>query len=114
MGGSNSKGSSLSVDTLIKENKVVVFSASWCPYCKKAKGLLQSLDAKMKIIETDQDPNGDEYKLQLKQKTGRSSVPQIFVQGKFIGGCNDGPGVVPLHQQGKLVPMLKEAGAIKT
>mmetsp|Transcript_4095 Transcript_4095/g.5471 ORF Transcript_4095/g.5471 Transcript_4095/m.5471 type:complete len:102 (+) Transcript_4095:1-306(+) len=93
-------------------HKVIVFSASWCPYCKKAKGVLDDLGAKYKAIETDQDSNGAAYKDQLKKKTGKTSVPQIFISGEFIGGCNDGPGIVPLHASGKLVPMLKEAGSL--
>jgi glutaredoxin len=46
------------------------------------------------------------------QMTDRTSVPNIFISGQSVGGCNDGPGVVTLHSQGKLVPMLQAAGAL--
>ena len=39
-------------------------------------------------------------------------MPNIFIQGKSYGGCNDGPGVVTLQNQGKLNPLLKQAGAL--
>jgi glutaredoxin 3 len=39
-------------------------------------------------------------------------MPNIFIDGKGVGGCNDGPGVATLQKQGQLVPMLKAAGAL--
>ncbi len=44
--------------------------------------------------------------------TDRSSVPQVFIAGQFVGGCNDGPGGATLDGKGELVPMLKAAGAL--
>lgn len=46
------------------------------------------------------------------QMTGRGSVPNIFIGGENVGGCNDGPGVMPLHASGKLLPKLQAAGAL--
>ena len=46
------------------------------------------------------------------QMTNRTSMPNIFIRGKSYGGCNDGPGVVTLQNQGKLNPLLKQAGAL--
>lgn len=46
------------------------------------------------------------------QMTERTSVPNIWIAGKNVGGCNDGPGVMTLHKRGELVPMLKAAGAL--
>ena len=45
---------------------------------------------------------------------GRTSVPAVWINGQFVGGCNDGPlgGVNSLNEQGKLAPMLKEAGSL--
>jgi hypothetical protein len=39
-------------------------------------------------------------------------MPNIFIKGACVGGCNDGPGVMTLQREGKLVPMLQEAGAL--
>jgi glutaredoxin len=44
--------------------------------------------------------------------TDRTSMPNIFISGKGVGGCNDGPGVATLQKSGELVPMLKAAGAL--
>ena len=46
------------------------------------------------------------------QMTNRTSMPNVYIKGTSYGGCNDGPGVVPLHRDGKLLPLLKEAGAV--
>lgn len=45
---------------------------------------------------------------------GRTSVPAIWIQGAFVGGCNDGPmgGLMSLESEGKLDELLKAAGAI--
>ena len=45
--------------------------------------------------------------------TNRTSVPNVFIGGKSIGGCNDGdPGLVPLLEQGQLTELLREVKAI--
>ena len=50
---------------------------------------------------------------QLLERTGQSSLPHVFVGGDSIGGLYSGtPGLVALKKQGKLAPMLKEAGAL--
>lgn len=47
-------------------------------------------------------------------RLGRTSVPAIWIQSKFVGGCNDGPmgGLLKLDEAGELDPLLKAAGAI--
>jgi hypothetical protein len=39
-------------------------------------------------------------------------MPNIFIKGQGVGGCNDGPGVLTLKKNGQLMPMLKAAGAL--
>ena len=53
-----------------------------------------------------------ELKQALRQRTGESSVPQVFVKGTFIGGCNDGGlgGTLLLLKNGKLKEMMEETG----
>jgi len=58
---------------------------------------------------------GDEGKAlraQLGVMTGRTSVPNIWIAGEGIGGCNDGPGIMTLEKEGKLDGMLKAAGVL--
>merc|ERR1711924_353812 len=96
-----------SVDDLISSSDIVVFSSSYCPYCRKAIAALNDagLSKQMKVVEA----NGS-MKSTLRAKTGQSSVPQVFVKGTFIGGCNDGGlgGTLPLLRNGKLQEMLKK------
>lgn len=100
------------IESNIKKHKVMCFSWTNCPFCKKANALLQDLlePTEFCTLQLDQMPLGKAYRYELAQKTGRTSVPQIWIAGEYIGGCNDGPGLLTLHSQGKLVPMLQKAG----
>ena len=77
---------------------------SWCPFCKSAKDALKEAGIEFKDVEVT-----DAQKAELKALTGKTSVPQVFVKGQFIGGCNDGGlgGTVPLLKSGKLQEMLQ-------
>ncbi len=78
--------------------KVEIYTWAMCPFCLRAKALLKAEG----VDFTEHKIDGDEAARQrLKQQTGIGSVPQIFVEGKFIGGCDD------LHQ-------LYEAGEFNT
>jgi len=70
--------------------------------------------AKYTALELDQIEDGYPLRAELAAKTGRTSVPAVFVGGEFAGGCNDGGmgGVVSLDRQGKLRTLLTEAGAL--
>eukprot|EP01036_Dinobryon_divergens_P022733 gene22732-31019_t len=74
------------VDSIIKNNTIVVFSSSGCPYCREAINALQGTGKTFEVIEATSAQRNI-----LKQKTGSSSVPNIWVKGKYVGGCNDGP-----------------------
>ncbi|CAG9463384.1 unnamed protein product [Pedinophyceae sp. YPF-701] len=114
------------IDDAIAQNKVVVFSWSFCPFCVRAKQLLDDIGANYKAIELDQFPGskggtgimfqrgykGNALRAELAEMTDRTSMPNVFIGGVSYGGCNDGPGIVTLHDEGRLVPMLKELGAI--
>ena len=56
--------------------------------------------------------DGKALRSELGQLVGRTSVPAIWINGEFIGGCNDGPGLMTLDKQNKLDAMLKQAGAL--
>ncbi|KND05072.1 glutaredoxin [Spizellomyces punctatus DAOM BR117] len=93
------------VEKAIKENKVVVFSKSYCPYCKKAKNLLDSLGVKYELFELDERPDGQAIQEYLKEKTGQRTVPNIFIKGQHIGGCDD---LHAAHDSGKLQKLLDQ------
>ncbi|CAM6121639.1 unnamed protein product [Calypogeia fissa] len=94
---------------LVSENPVVVFSKSYCPYCRKVKELLTNLGAKQKVIELDIESDGNEIQAALGGWTGQRTVPSVFIGGKHIGGCDD---TVAKNKSGTLVPLLKEAKAV--
>ena len=106
------------IDATLDATPVVMFSFTTCPFCLKAKALLRDdlkVDpSQITIIECDEDPDGNSIRAELGRRTGRTSMPSIWIKGSgYIGGCNDGPGVVPLYKEGKLVPMLVSAGAVR-
>lgn len=66
----------------------------------------------MQVAEIDLLSNGSEIQEALQDLTGRSTVPNIFIAGKSVGGYSDGPGVNTLAQTGELSKLLQAAKAI--
>lgn len=94
----------------VSSNKVVVYSKTYCPYCAKAKSALANAGLKdYVLIELDEMDDGAEFQDALKKITGASSVPRVFIGGKFVGGGDD---IKRLQDTGKLKPMLEQAGAL--
>eukprot|EP00985_Skeletonema_marinoi_P033615 scaffold41745_cov175-Skeletonema_marinoi.AAC.1 len=93
-----------------------MYSFTTCPFCRKAKDLLEEQNIPYSAIELDLlDGNkGNEIRAELGKITRRTSVPSIFIDGTYIGGCNDGnPGLLPLARDAeRFNSMLKKAGAI--
>jgi glutaredoxin 3 len=99
---------------LIEDNPVLMFSFTTCPFCIKAKAVLDAKGTKYSVIELDTDPDGKAIRAEMADLIGRTSVPAVWIAGQFVGGCNDGPmgGIVSLQETGKLEGMLREAGAL--
>jgi glutaredoxin 3 len=99
---------------LINDNPVLMLSFTTCPFCVKAKAVLDGKNAKYTVVELDADPDGKAIRAEMGAIVGRTSVPAIWIGQEFVGGCNDGPmgGVVKLSEEGKLDAMLKKVGAI--
>ncbi|KAG7401950.1 hypothetical protein PHYBOEH_008471 [Phytophthora boehmeriae] len=96
------------VEAQIAASPVVVYSKSYCPYCTKTKTLLTQLGAKYEVVELDQVAGGSEQQDALETITGQSTVPNVFVGGKSIGGNSD---VQKMHKAGNLEPLLEKNGA---
>ncbi|CAL9049782.1 glutaredoxin [Musa acuminata AAA Group] len=94
---------------IVSSNPVVVFSKSYCPYCTRVKQLLTQLGAKYKAIELDVESDGAQIQEALAEWTGQRTVPNVFVGGKHIGGCDN---TMASHGKGELVPLLVDAGAV--
>jgi glutaredoxin 3 len=99
------------IDELIQPNDVALFSFTTCPFCRRAKDELDERGISYAALELDELPGneGNEIRAQLGRRTGRTSVPSIFVKGKFVGGCNDGPGLLPLLENGEFESMIKSS-----
>lgn len=82
--------------------KVVIWTFRTCPFCIKAKALLDELQIEYEDIEI---PFGDSRLKTLEEKTGCGTLPQIFIDDVFIG---DSSKLFDLNDQGLLIGMLKE------
>mmetsp|Transcript_9941 Transcript_9941/g.10970 ORF Transcript_9941/g.10970 Transcript_9941/m.10970 type:complete len:105 (-) Transcript_9941:113-427(-) len=91
------------VDNEIASNKVVLFGKTYCPFCKKAKEALASINANAKVVEIDQRDDCSAIQDYLGQLTGARSVPRVFVNGKFVGGGDDTVAKVQSGEMNKLI-----------
>merc|ERR1739841_203138 len=91
----------------IAKNTVMIFSKSYCPYCTKVKQLFQGLGVNFTAVELDQIADGSDIQAALKQITGGTTVPRVFINSEHIGGNDDTQN---LHKKGGLVPKLTAAG----
>lgn len=81
--------------------KIEIYTKQICPYCVRAKQLLDSKGVTYIEIPVDQDPKALEAMLSRSQ--GRRTVPEIFINDRLIGGCDD---LYALEQAGKLDAIL--------
>ncbi len=82
--------------------KVQLYATGWCPYCTRARQLLQSKGVEIEEIDVEARPGARE---EMIARSGRRTVPQIFINQTHIGGCDD---LLALNDQGGLDPLLKE------
>jgi glutaredoxin 3 len=81
--------------------KVEIYTKFLCPYCTRAKSLLQSKG--VEIVEYDITMGGPKREEMLSRAPGRTTVPQVFIDGKHIGGSDD---LAALERAGGLDPLL--------
>ena len=82
-------------------NPVRMFTSRICPYCRRAKALLEQRGvAVIEEIRVDLVPGERQRMIEL---TGRRTVPQIFIGQTHVGGCDD---LIALDQRGGLAPLL--------
>jgi len=98
------------IQKFVSKNKVAMFSFTTCPFCRRAKDYLSEQGINYAVMELDELPGnqGNEIRAVLGRQVKRTSVPCIFINGQFIGGCNDGPGLLPLAKSGELAKLLKK------
>ncbi|CAN0024378.1 unnamed protein product [Ectocarpus fasciculatus] len=77
------------VHKAIQENKVMIFSKSYCPHCKKTKKLFSGMGIKPTVFEIDRHEDGPEVQSALQSLTGQRTVPNVFINGIHVGGNDD-------------------------
>ncbi|WP_028770143.1 glutaredoxin 3 [Silanimonas lenta] len=82
---------------------VVMYTTAVCPYCVAAKNFLKQRGVEWREVRVDLDPAEREA---MVARAGRTSVPQIFINGHHVGGFDD---MVALDRAGGLVPLLEQA-----
>jgi glutaredoxin 3 len=81
--------------------KVLMYATAACPFCQSAERLLLAKGAQIEKIRVDLEP---ERRAEMRQKSGRYTVPQIWIGSRHIGGCDD---LYALDREGGLEPLLK-------
>ena len=79
-----------------------IYTSKICPYCIKAKNLLESKGVDYRELRTDQDATLAEEA--VKRSGGKRTVPQIFIDGNHLGGCDE---LYELEREGSLDSMLE-------
>lgn len=79
---------------------VLMYTTSWCPYCGRAKALLRGKGVQWAELDIEEDPEAREA---MVEASGRTSVPQIFINGALVGGCDD---LFALNAKGDLDKLL--------
>ena len=82
--------------------KVVLYATGWCGYCARARALLEAKQVEIEEIDVDARP---ELRAEMMTRSGRRTVPQIFIGETHVGGCDD---LMALEESGGLDPLLKQ------
>jgi glutaredoxin 3 len=83
---------------------VTVYVSDWCPYCQRAKSLLNQKQVVINEINVEEDPKLRE---EMIARSDRRTVPQIFIGDKHVGGCDD---LYALDRSGELDRLIQGAG----
>jgi glutaredoxin 3 len=81
--------------------RVVMYATDWCPYCARARALLGAKAVAYTEIDVEAVPGARE---EMRARGGGSTVPQIFIDERPIGGCDE---LCALEADGQLDPLLK-------
>ncbi|MFZ3236624.1 MAG: glutaredoxin 3 [Stellaceae bacterium] len=84
--------------------EVEMYTTMFCPYCSRARALLQKKGVELVEIDIAEEPWRRAE--MIERAGGRRTVPQIFIDGEHVGGCDD---LVALDRAGKLDPKLGTA-----
>jgi glutaredoxin 3 len=80
--------------------QIIMYTKSWCPYCERARALLNAKGVAFKEIDIESQP---EQREEMLRRSGRRTVPQIFIGERHVGGSDD---IHELDAAGGLDPLL--------
>lgn len=83
--------------------KILMYSSNYCPFCFRAKALLEKKGLELEELIVDQNP---ELRQKMMQESGRHTVPQIWIGDQHVGGCDD---LFLLERQGMLDKLITES-----
>ncbi|KAI6693094.1 hypothetical protein NL676_020804 [Syzygium grande] len=98
-----------SVNGMVSERPVVIFSKSKCCMCHTVEMLFREFGVNPMVHELDEMPRGREIEQALSRLGCSPTVPVVFIGGELVGGTNE---VMSLHLNRSLIPRLKRAGAM--
>jgi glutaredoxin 3 len=84
--------------------KIEMYTTPFCGYCARAKGLLEKKGAAYEEVDVMMD---EKKRAEMRERAKRSTVPQIFINGQYIGGSDE---LAALEQAGKLDALLAQPG----
>jgi glutaredoxin 3 len=85
----------------VTQPAVTVYTSDWCPYCRRAKDLLTQKNVVFTEINVDEGP---QLRAEMTARSNRRTVPQIFIGGKHVGGCDD---LMELDRSGELDRLIQ-------
>ncbi|XP_057433400.1 glutaredoxin-C4 [Lotus japonicus] len=91
------------VHNTISSHKIVIFSKTYCPYCNRAKAVFKELNQVPYVVELDERDDGSKIQDYLINIVGKRTVPQVFINGKHLGGSDD---TVEAYESGLLAKLL--------
>jgi glutaredoxin 3 len=83
--------------------RITLYVTGWCPYCQRARGLLAGKGIAFDEVNVEDDEN---FRREMIARSGRNTVPQIFIDDQPIGGCDD---LFALDHSGELDRIIQGA-----
>ena len=80
---------------------ILMYSTAWCPFCIRARQLLEHKGKDWEEIDVDASP---ELRREMRERSGRDTVPQIWIGDRHVGGCDE---LHALDRSGELDALLK-------
>jgi glutaredoxin 3 len=87
----------------VTQPTVTLYMSDWCPYCQRARGLLTQKNVVFSEINVEDDGKSRE---EMIARSNQRTVPQIFIGGKHVGGCDD---LIELDRSGELDRLIQGA-----